>query len=58
MKFELIVGDETIELEDEDVYFAETHGYLIHPSSGEELHDYKGYVYPFFIPGQAVTQND
>ncbi|WP_417787513.1 hypothetical protein [Stutzerimonas xanthomarina] len=58
MKFELIIEDESTELEDEDVFSAEQTGYLIHPETGEPIPGYERHVYPFFIPGKAVTHND
>ncbi len=58
IKFELIIDDESTELEDEEVFFAEQTGYLIHPETGEPVYGYESHVYPFFIPGKAVTHND
>lgn len=58
IKFELILGNDTFELEDEDVYAAHEQGFLVHPEWGTQIVDYAGHVFPFFIPGAAVVANE
>jgi hypothetical protein len=55
MKFELIIEGDTIPLEDDDIYLAQTHGYLIHPETGNTVENYETVVFPYFIPGEIVS---
>jgi hypothetical protein len=58
MKFELILGDESYYLDDETIHAAEHDGVLIHPETGLPVDNYEKFVYPFFVPGEAVISND
>lgn len=53
-RFELILGNNTIELEDEYVYEAAKDGILINPITGLPVKDYKNHLFPYFIPGKGV----
>ena len=54
MKFELIIDDNIIPLDDETVYHAEITGSLIHPDTGYPDKDYDRYIYPYFIPSREI----
>lgn len=58
MKFELIVGAETHYLDDESIHSAEASGVLIHPDTGKPVDNYANFVYPFFVPGDAVAGHE
>jgi len=54
VKYELIIGDETILLEDEYLEQMQAEGVLYNPETGEPVPDFKSKVYPFFAPGKAI----
>ena len=58
MKFELIIDEETHYLDDEAVHDAELNGVLFHPETGRPVDNYERFVYPFFVPGEAVVGNE
>lgn len=58
MRFELIIDGETFYLDEETVHHAEVSGCLIHPDTGRPVDNYENFVYPFFVPGDAVGAND
>lgn len=54
-KFELIVDDRISILDNEDLAEAERTNVLNDPETGEPVQDYKSKVFPYFVPGRAVT---
>lgn len=48
IKHELIDGDDQIDIDAEEIKSAEQSGYLVHPITGREVHDYKSHVFIYF----------
>ncbi len=56
MRFELIIGEDTFELDAEYLEEAQRTSKLIHPEDGVEVLDFERKVYPYFVPTQAVIE--
>ncbi|PZD71055.1 hypothetical protein C1752_08258 [Acaryochloris thomasi RCC1774] len=49
-KFELIQDGENFDLSNDEVMTARKSGILIHPETGEEIHDFEDQVFIYFVP--------
>lgn len=54
MRFELIVGDDVFDLDDEYIEEYRMTGKLMHPDMGIEVEDVESKIYPYFVPSKVV----